>query len=197
MRKTKKLRNSMTVMSPTLLILFFGANPLRWLKRDRFTTILRLTESKFRFMLDETRTLNSACDDRLLSAEERDHSLMSSVNTVELERVDFAEPICPHVFNNVRMAVLSVKSPLAASSIRFLPVKVNRDKRKTTYYKKEYEMSGLGSFIKAVTFENLAFEQIDQDVLNYDVFSVVQTIAFRAVTAKKIEPNVFVNFKYA
>lgn len=158
-------------------------------------------------MLDETRTLNSVCgvDSTLFKSVDEtslksakillDHSLMSSVNTLELNSIDFSEPICPLVFNEVKISIMNVKNSVGSNQFRFLPMKINKPSRNVSHYKKLYEITGLGSFIRTIMFENVDLEQIDSNLVSLDVFSAVQFIAFRNVRVNKIEPNSFINFK--
>jgi hypothetical protein len=173
---------------------YFNANPLKSLKRERFTTTLRLTDSVFKFMLDENTVLNSACTSRLISpTDEHDHSLMSSVNRLELESIDFVEPICPFIFNNVKILNFIVRKP--NGQFKFLSAPIDRPDKNVTYFKKKIQISGLGSIVKFLAFENVDFDGIDANVLNNDVFGAIESVTFRNVSVKKIEPSVFQGFK--
>ena len=175
---------------------YFRANPLKNLKRERFTTILKLTNSTFKFMLNENTELNSACTSDLMSAttdDDKDHSLMSSANEIKLESVDFVEPICPFIFNNVKISNLIIRN--SNGEFKFQPVEINRPLKNVTYLKKPITISGLSSIIKNLNFESVQIERIDSDFLNSDVFSALQSVVFKNVSVRKIEPTVFQTFK--
>lgn len=124
----------------------------------------------------------------------RNHSLMSSANIVEFISVKFLEPICPYVFNNLKMTILRVFNPL--DEFKFMPIKFYQPGKKISYYREDYNVSALGSFISSFYIENATLQSIDNYLINKDVFAATKTIRFKNVNAKFIEPNVFANLKY-
>ena len=115
---------------------------------------------------------------------------------IELNSVAFPEPICPYIFNNLKIASLSVSNPTGSGQFKFLAVEIDKPNINVTYYRKEYEISALGALIKSLAFTNLTMDSIDKNVINKHVFAGTETIRLKNARVEKIEPNVFPNLKY-
>lgn len=182
-----------------------NANPLKKLKvkENRFTVILKLSNSTFKFMYDDSNPLNEKCSSSQLSDVSNVKSIFTSANFVYLENVNFVEPICPLLFANVRISNFQIINPVKHDSQRSFHFLSTADvhshpKRKVDNYKKIYEISALNSFVKYLFIENAQFDDLDSSsVLNRDVFSAVQVIRLKNVhIAHNIEANLFNEFNY-
>lgn len=92
------------------------------------------------------------------------------------------------------MAILRVFNPL--DEFKFMPIKFDQPRKKISYYKKDYDVSALGSFIASFYIENSTLQCIDQYIINKDVFAATKNIHFKNVNVQIIEPSVFANLKY-
>lgn len=119
--------------------------------------------------------------------------MLSTAFLLELNSIEFVEPMCPFIFYNLKLSGMSVKDP--SGEFKFLPTKIDKPPKNVSFYHNTYQVSALGSFIKWLKFDNISVESIDQDMINPDVFGATQSISFKNATVHKIEPNVFPNLK--
>lgn len=187
---------------------YFRSNPLATLKvvGNRFTTILRIVNSTFKFAYNlQQPDLNSVCNSGLLvqlpssssssSRASRDlhyhSSLMSSANYIILDHVRFVEPVCPLLFINVRMSNFHVIAPQpTADSFRFLEVVLSDQLIESQSKREREKTTALNCRIKHVFFVNTTFRPLDSRVLNKFVFYNMNELRLQNVKIESMAEKV-------
>lgn len=167
------------------------ANPLAKLKTDRghFTTILRLVNSTFKFVVNNSIELNSTvCTTALFNANNSTRNLFAAANFLYLDRARFVEPVCPLVFQNSRISNMYVIAPDPPhSSLRFINLTLSDRLHKADA---KTNTTVLNSRIKHLFFVNATFRVLDAQVLNKFVFYNLKEVWLQNVHVESMREKV-------
>lgn len=178
---------------------YFKSNPFARLNNvyKRFTTILILVNCTLKFSYDSRTPLNSVCNRNLLKPpmnlnEHTVHSLMSSANFVYLKNCKFVEPICPFIFNNVKISNFYIINPQSTDFLRFLDIEMDQQliPADINWKKDKDPTSVLNCRIKYLFIENANLKALNSSNMNKYAFYNVKEIKMINVRIQSIDEKV-------